>query len=323
MSVEVGGRPVAPDVQPSGTPDPLTPAPRSLRNALRELALLLVLLTGYDAGRSAVAGRVSQAFVHAAELTQVEQWLHLPREQALQAAALTWPALVRAANAYYAGVHFPLTAAVLVWFYLRRPADYRWFRNALVGATVAGLFLLLALPVAPPRMLPQLGFVDTGLSFHQSVYGPADKGSVVNQFAAMPSLHVGWAVLVAVSLVLCLRGRLRWLWLLHPLATLLVVVVTANHYWLDAVVGSALVLLALLLSRHVEHRRTRSRTEHGDGGGGRAAAPGRPGCSPRRVPGCGRGRGARDGRRPDRSRSRAAERGCCPTRRTAPRPDRR
>ncbi|MDT7655263.1 MAG: hypothetical protein QOI36_6681 [Pseudonocardiales bacterium] len=100
-------------------------------------------------------------------------------------------------------------------------------------------------PLAPPRMLPQLGFVDTGLEFGHSVYGPQNSGGVANQFAAMPSLHVGWAALIALSMILITRSKWRWLWLLHPIITFGVVVVTANHYWLDGTV--VLIVLAVSL----------------------------------------------------------------------------
>jgi hypothetical protein len=92
--------------------------------------------------------------------------------------------------------------------------------------------------------------VDTGHILGPSVYGPS-TAAFANQFAAMPSLHVGWAALVAVVLVRGLHGRLRWLWLLYPVLTLLVVVVTANHYWLDAAV--ALLLLAADLALLAQH----------------------------------------------------------------------
>jgi PAP2 superfamily len=96
-------------------------------------------------------------------------------------------------------------------------------------------------PLAPPRLLAATGMIDTGDTFGPSVYGDPDDDTLSNQFAAMPSLHVGWALAVAVTLVVAHRGRWRWLWLGYPVLTLAVVVVTANHYWLDAAVGVAML----------------------------------------------------------------------------------
>jgi hypothetical protein len=98
-------------------------------------------------------------------------------------------------------------------------------------------------------MLPQLGFVDTGLRFGQSAYGPRGHDHLANEFAAMPSLHVGWAVLLAVAIVVTLRTPWRWLVVIHPIMTTLVVVVTANHFWLDGIAGAALALAGLALAR--------------------------------------------------------------------------
>ncbi|GAB3960391.1 hypothetical protein GCM10027614_82130 [Micromonospora vulcania] len=89
--------------------------------------------------------------------------------------------------------------------------------------------------------------VDTGRAYGPAVYGPPDTDALSNQYAAMPSLHVGWAIAVAVALVAVTRGRPRWLWLAHPLATLLVVVSTGNHYWLDGIVAAIMLAAVCLL----------------------------------------------------------------------------
>jgi len=222
---------------------------RTRPNAVRELLLVGSLFLAYKLGRVLISGHVGEAFAAAGRVWSLERWLHLPSEAALQQLVLGDAWLVRSANAYYAWVHFPATAAVLLWAYLRRPDLYRWARTRLAVLTAAGFAVHVMLPLAPPR-LAVAGMVDTGHAVGPSVYGPS-TAAFTNQFAAMPSLHVGWAALVAVVLVLGLRSRLRWLWLLYPALTLLVVVVTANHYWLDAVVAVALLAadLALLARR--------------------------------------------------------------------------
>jgi hypothetical protein len=120
-----------------------------------------------------------------------------------------------------------------------------------VLATAVAMLVHIWLPMTPPRLLAGLGMVDTGLVSGDSAYGGGGVSELANEYAAMPSLHVGWAVLLAVVLIRVGRRRSRWLWVLHPLTTLLVVVVTANHYWLDAAVGTALVLAALALMTRV------------------------------------------------------------------------
>jgi hypothetical protein len=175
----------------------------------------------------------------------LQHWLHLPDEAAIQHAALQLPHLVQGANLYYASVHAPLTAAVLLWLSIWRPKAYPLVRWTMVSVTGLALIGHILFPLAPPRMMP--GFVDTGLKFGQSVYGPENSGGVANQFAAMPSLHVGWAALIALSMILITRSKWRWLWLAHPIITFSVVVVTANHYWLDGIVALLLIGISLPL----------------------------------------------------------------------------
>lgn len=216
---------------------------------LRETLLLVALLAAYSGARLLAVDDVGAAFRHADGVLRLEQWLNLPREQGLQAVVLSSDLVVRAANGYYAAAHLPVTAIALLWLFLKHPLHYRWARRALVGATAAALAVYLLLPVAPPRMLSGAGFVDTALAYGQSVYGGTGASALTNQYAAMPSLHVGWAVLVAVVGIAATRSRWRWLWLVHPVVTVLVVVCTGNHYWLDALAGVLVVAVALWLAR--------------------------------------------------------------------------
>ena len=225
-----------------------------------EVCALLVLLALYRWGRVLADGRHSRAREHAEQVWNLERVLHLPDERWLQDHLLDHPVLAQLANGYYASVHFPLTAAVLVLLHLRRRQVYRRLRNALVAATAASLLITFAYPLAPPRMMTALGFTDVAARHGQSVYsGIAEETS--NQFAAMPSLHVGWAVLVACALSCAAAERpfrrraLRWLSWLHPAVTVLVVVATSNHFWLDGLVGTALVLTAWAWAVHHERRR--------------------------------------------------------------------
>jgi hypothetical protein len=208
---------------------------------VRELLLVAGLFLVYKFGRQLATGHTAEAFRNADRVWDVERWLRLPGEGAVQSLLLHGDTLVRVANTYYATVHFPATATFLIWLYLRRPAHYVWARRVLAAVTAAGLVVHLLFPLAPPRMLAATGLVDTAQVYGPSVYGPPETDHLSNQFAAMPSLHFGWALMVAIGLIVATRSRRRWLWLLHPLLTLLVIVGTANHYWVDALVAAALL----------------------------------------------------------------------------------
>jgi hypothetical protein len=213
---------------------------------VREILLVAGLFLVYKFGRQLANGHTEEAYRNAHRVWGWERSLHLPDEAAVQSALLHGGTLVHTANVYYVAVHFTATAAFLVWLYVRRPDHYLWARRVLALVTGAALVLHLTFPLAPPRMLDAAHLMDTGQVYGPTVYGPRPASdSMANQFAAMPSLHFGWALMIAIGLITATRSRLRWLWLLHPLLTLFVIVSTANHYWLDAIVAGLLLAIAL------------------------------------------------------------------------------
>jgi hypothetical protein len=141
-------------------------------------------------------------------------------------------------------MHVPGLGALLVWLFVWHRDRYPPVRNVLVLVTGASLIIQM-FPVAPPRLLPHLGIVDTGALVGPSDYSGGAPG--IDQLSAMPSLHVAWALIVAGAVVWISRSRYRWLALLYPIATILVVVVTGNHYWADAIVAVALCVLATMI----------------------------------------------------------------------------
>jgi len=218
-----------------------------------ELAWIAGMLALYNIGRYIAKHHVGPAFDNAMQIWDIERWMRIPSEQAIQSTLMqAWPWGVEVANSYYATMHFPVTIVFLVWMFVRRPDYYLWIRRTLVILTSAALVGHLAFPLAPPRMLPELGFVDTGILYDMSVYGADGANSLANQYAAMPSLHVAWAALVAVGLIVSTQTWWRWFWMIHPAITLAVVVVTANHYWLDGIIG--LILLAIALAVTIRAR---------------------------------------------------------------------
>ncbi len=214
---------------------------RSVLDLGRNLSLIGLLWVFYWLVRSLTADGPSNAFANARQVMDIQSAIGLPQEAALQAWVLPHYLLVKLANLYYVGVHFPATFVFLVWLWVRHRPAFTRIRNVLIGLTMSALVIHLAFPLAPPRMFSRLGFVDTGLHFGPNPYD-ISAGEAANQFAAMPSLHVGWALLVASSAVSLSRSRWRWLTIMHPLMTLFVVVVTANHFWLDTIIAAALLV---------------------------------------------------------------------------------
>ena len=204
----------------------------------------------YTLGRALAGRRTGPARGHASDVWSLERALQLPDEGRVQRAALQWGWLVHAADGYYKYEHFVSLFLVVAWLVLWRPDRYLLFRRVLVRTSALGLALHAAYPLAPPRLRPDFGVVDTGVRYGESVYGsdPHNHG-LLNQYAAMPSLHVAWAVLFAGTVLLVSRSRWRWLAVGYPAVTTYVVIITGNHYWLDGIVGVAVLAVALLVSR--------------------------------------------------------------------------
>lgn len=241
--------------RPTRVPAPATSTGRTaLRRAAREILLVAVLFIAYKLGRVATAGHVREAMDNASDVWHFERLIHLPSEVAFQQLVIGQEWLIKIANCYYAYVHFPVTAACLIWLFVRRPQHYGPTRRMLAWLTAAALVVHLLMPLAPPRMLSSIGMLDTGRLFGPAVYGSPSTDTLTNQYAAMPSLHVGWAVAVALALITATGSRWRWLWLAHPVITLVVVVVTGNHYWLDAIVAVVLLIVVLAVQKQFARR---------------------------------------------------------------------
>jgi hypothetical protein len=212
----------------------------------REVAIIVALLLVYRLGRTLGREETSRAFANAREVLSLENWLGIDTERSWQRLALDNLTLVRLLNRYYASVHFPASIAFLVFVYVKAPKLVPHIRYLFVSVTAVALVIHLAYPLAPPRMLD--GYVDTIARYGPAIYQQSGVESVANQFAAMPSLHFGWAVLVAYGVVRALHTRWRWLVVLHPAITLAAIVLTANHYWLDALVAGGLIGLAMAVA---------------------------------------------------------------------------
>ncbi|MFF4790547.1 bifunctional glycosyltransferase 87/phosphatase PAP2 family protein [Streptomyces sp. NPDC001276] len=217
-------------------------------NLFLELLLIRVTYAAYQQVRLAatggtISGGRARAEQHGHEILSLERFLHIDIEHAVNHAVVKIGWLRNFFDFYYESFHFavPLTVlGVLCW---RRPVDYRWARASLGFATVLALVGFWLYPLAPPRLMPTLGIIDTvhGVQdFSQPDYGTLT--SLTNQYAAMPSLHFGWSLWCGV--VIAVVAPKRWmkaLGLLHPLFTVSAIVATGNHWVLDAVGGAIVV----------------------------------------------------------------------------------
>ena len=205
------------------------------------------------------------AYARGRWLVHAESNLHLPREADLQGWILPHPLLAQLCNLYYAGLHFAGLFALLLWLFVRHRDAYARARSSIVVLTASCLAVQL-LPVAPPRLVPQAGVVDVAEIYGQSVY--AAGGAGVDQLAAMPSVHVGWAVLIAMVVIRTSPSPWRWVVLLYPALTTFVVVATGNHFWLDGIVAAVLLVigeLGLTAARRWRRARTSAPAEQSSG----------------------------------------------------------
>jgi hypothetical protein len=204
---------------------------------------------GYALVRLAVRAGHGAAFGQAAQLWEAERWLHVDVETSLNYLVTSDPALARLTGYYYGLLHFIVTPLTLAWLYLRRPAAFPRLRSALVLATAGANLVFWTWPVAPPRFAVA-GMTDVLSQYHILGAGdPRGPDSMVNLYAAMPSLHVAWAVWCAVAVATATRSRWRHLAWLYPVATTFVVLASANHFVLDAAGGAAITALGLLVTR--------------------------------------------------------------------------
>ena len=223
----------------------------------RETALVLILYSIWQyAGRMSLV-RVDEAFVNGRWVWDVERALHLPSEVSLEQALLPSAPIMQFLNLYYAAVHVPALIACLVWLFVTHRDQYPRVRTTLALTTFACLVIQL-IPVAPPRMYPQLGFVDAAARYGQSVYGKVGTG-IADQLSAMPSVHVAWAAIVALAVIVAGTGRWRYWILAHPILTVVAVTATANHWWLDGVAALVLLLVAWQVDRVTRAAFTRGR----------------------------------------------------------------
>ncbi|MCX4881007.1 MULTISPECIES: phosphatase PAP2 family protein [unclassified Streptomyces] len=233
--------------------------PRTRLRWWTELPLILLVYACYSAGRLLARGDTDGAVDHGLSILRIEKVLHINAEHPLNRLFTHEAWLGVPADFWYASLHYLVTPAILIWMFRSRAVHYRAARTWLMTSTFIGLIGFTLLPTCPPRLLSAgHGFVDTMAQY--SSYGwwggeasaPRGLGGMTNQYAAMPSLHVGWALWCGV--MLWRYGRTpatKVAAVAYPLLTTIVVMGTANHYFLDAVAGAAVMGVGLVLTPYV------------------------------------------------------------------------
>jgi membrane-associated phospholipid phosphatase len=224
---------------------------------LLEIAIIIPAYYLYRYVRMAVEGRTDDAFAHGNALINIEQALGIYREADLQNLILGWDIAVRSVNLIYVWFHLPIVIGVAVSVYMFHRDKYPLYRNALLISGAVALVFFWLLPTAPPRFFQYYGFVDTAVL--ESGYHVVQSPAFANQYAAMPSLHVGWSTLTAIMVFMVIPGRIRYVAFVLPFLACCAVVLTANHYFIDILAGFAVagfsLWLALMFRRWTPRRK--------------------------------------------------------------------
>lgn len=258
MRDATGGTAGGADNAPSGTAGALRGRLRSPGRPRLWFEVVLIALSYwiYSLIRNAVPEQTAAAMRHAKQVWQLQQSLGIAVEKSVNTAvdSVTW--LIVGMNYYYATLHFVVTISVLVWLYRRHPGRYGPIRLVLFATTGLALIGYYLYPLAPPRLMVGGGFIDTVVVHHTwGSMASGDLANVSNQYAAMPSMHIGWSMWAGITLaVLARRVWVKVLGVVYPMVTLLVIVSTGNHFLLDAAGGATCLGLGFLVAFAVHGR---------------------------------------------------------------------
>lgn len=219
--------------------------PKGIGDAMLQFFLFFVAYNGYQVIRGLSEGREALAFANAERLVEIQRSLGAFFEPHFQQALLDQEWLINLANFLYMNTHFVVTTSFLVWLYVFRNDHFYFVRNMFLVAMCLALVGYGLYPTAPPRLLPELGFTDTIAAQTGITQDAGTVGLLVNQYAAVPSMHVAFSLLIAVpGMRLSSSPVTRMAWSGYPLLVFFVIVVTGNHFWLDAAAGAAVACVA-------------------------------------------------------------------------------
>lgn len=221
----------------------------------REMLIIAPAVFLYFAVRGVVSAREADAIRNAENIMRFQDRIGILREQSLQERIVESDMLVRIVNWVYIWGHWPVVVGTLVWLIIWRPRTYSVYRNAFLISGILAMFVFAMFPVAPPRLMPELAVVDT-VTEQSGSYRVLQPPALTNPFAAMPSLHFGWNLLMGIAIVRESRIAIaRWFGYFIPIAMFSAIVLTANHYFLDGLAGGTLVLGSLWLSTFILRKR--------------------------------------------------------------------
>jgi membrane-associated phospholipid phosphatase len=229
--------------------------PYGLWDFLFQISLLSICYWLYTLTRAMVRGAEPVAMHNAAVIMHMERALGIFREPWLQAKVSHVELVLQALNWFWSNIHLPVIIGCLLWMYFGRRRYYAFFRNWFLTINVLGIAVYALLPTAPPRLLPSSGIVDTMyvLSPHSLQWGI--NSSTANPYAAMPSLHMAYALFVAACVIML--GRSRWpkvMFGLYPVVMGLAIIVTGNHWFLDALAGALVTFAAYVACARVSEQ---------------------------------------------------------------------
>jgi len=215
---------------------------------IAQILLVVAGIQSYELARHVMDPNWPLARWHARKIVHWERLLGINWEHGLQATFLQIPELVKAMNVFYFVGHFVLTGVFFFWLYHRSRPAFRRFRNGFLTATGIALVIHWRFPTAPPR-LADIGLQDTLRTLSNIDIGSPTSSSFSNPVAAVPSLHAGWALGVGIGLILFARPLIwRIVGVIYPLAVALTIVVTGNHFILDAIIGYAVMGAGFILA---------------------------------------------------------------------------
>jgi hypothetical protein len=226
--------------------------PKGWGDLLRQLALFFLAYNAYQLVRGVVDGKEHLAMANADRVIDLERSLGTLFEPGLQQSLLNDQWLIDIANWMYLNSHFVVTTSFLVWLYLFRNDHFYFVRNMFLVAMGLALIGYAVFPTAPPRFVHEAGFTDTIAQFTNVEQDSAAASLLVNPFAAVPSMHIAFALMISIPGVrLSKRLAARALWLLYPAMVFFVIVVTGNHYWFDAATGALVAAVAALVANRL------------------------------------------------------------------------
>jgi len=226
--------------------------PRGWWDLLLQFGLFFVAYQCYGLVRGLVAGKSDLAFANADRIVDFERSIGAFFEPSLQSSLLDHSWVIDIANWLYLNSHFTITISFLAWLYLFHNSNFYFVRNMFMVAMLLALIGYFLIPTAPPRLLPGGMFTDTIANLTGTAQDTKTADLLLNKYAAVPSMHIGFSSMIAGTAFSIVKNPVgRFLWLLYPVVVFFVIVVTANHYWVDAAAGALVALSSALIAHRV------------------------------------------------------------------------